>query len=65
MRKPALCHVGTTKAQITDSSSASRLINVFVVHCLDSIISILTKSKQFSEAEQAGLSLTKSFANPR
>ena len=35
MRKPVLCHMRTTKAQISLMHS---LISGFVVHCLDSII---------------------------
>ena len=34
MRKPVLCHMRTTKAQIS-----------FIVRCLDSMIKILAKSK--------------------
>ena len=42
MRKlTCFCHMRTTKAQI----SLCSLISAFVVHCLDSIIPILAKSK--------------------
>ena len=52
MRKPALCHMPTTKAQIS-------LISAFVVRCLDSRISLVsTFAISSSVAEQANLSLT-------
>ena len=53
MRKCVLCHMRTTKAQ---------MISAFVVHCLDSIISLDSIADQDSSyvasvAAQAGLSL--------
>ena len=61
MRKRVLCHMRTTKAQITCASAQSdqRLF----VRCLDSVMSLVsvTKISNFmlaSVAEQAGLSLT-------
>ena len=44
MRKPVLCHVRTTKAQIS-----LHLISVFVVRCLDSIIPIRGVIKKYME----------------
>ena len=65
MRKPAVCHMQTTKAQISLGGCLRirSLIRAFVVCCLDSIIPILAKSKISRlllafVAEQAGLSLT-------
>ena len=41
MRECVLCHMRTTKAQITDQPAHARsLISAFVVRCLDSIISL-------------------------
>ena len=58
--KTCLCHMRTTKAQISHPRS---LISAFVVHCLDSIIPLVSLSKTSSLslaslAPQAGLSLT-------
>ena len=60
-RKPALCHVRTTKAQI--SLHPRSLISAFVVRCLDSIIPLVSISEisslfLASVAAQAGLCLT-------
>ena len=59
MRKRVLCHMRTTKAQI----SLRSLISAFVVRCLDSVMSLVSVTKisnlmLASVAEQAGLSLT-------
>ena len=56
MRKLVLCHMRTTKAQIS-------LISAFVIRCLDSIIPLLTiaeilRRQLVSSAEQAGWSRT-------
>ena len=56
--KTSLCHMRTTKAQI----SLHGLISDFVVHCLDSSIPLVSISEisslyLASVAEQAGLSL--------
>ena len=60
--KTCLCHMQTTKVQI----SLRSLISTFVVHCLDSIILLVSLSKisslyLASVAEQAGLSLKTGF----
>ena len=60
MQKGVLCHMRTTKAQI--SLHIDSLISTFVVRCLDSTICILSISKvsRFklaSIAERAGLNL--------
>ena len=56
MRKRVLCHMRTTKAQIS-------LISAFVVHSSDSIISLVSRSEisrfyLVSVAEQVGLNVT-------
>ena len=60
MRKCVLCHMRTTKAQI---SLRICLISAFVVRCLDSIISLdsiaeISRLSLASVASQAGLCLT-------
>ena len=52
MIKPVLCHIRTTKAEIS--------LRAFVVRCLDSIIYVAKSkiSKLASVAEQTGLSVT-------
>ena len=62
MRKPALCHNANNK-DVDQPAHLRSLISTFVVCYLDSITSILTKSKMsrlqlVSVAEQTGLSLT-------
>ena len=59
MRKRVLCHMRTTKTQ----TSLRNLINAFVFHCLDSVMSLVSVTKisslmLASVAEQASLSLT-------
>ena len=61
MRKRVLCHMRTTKAQI--SLRIRSLISAFVVRCLDSVMSLVSVTKisslmLASVAEQASLSLT-------
>ena len=59
MRKCVLCHMRTTKVQI----SLRSLVSTFVVRCLDSMICILaiaitSRLWLVSVAEQAGMRLT-------
>ena len=63
MRKCVLCHMRTTKAQI--SMRIRGLISSFVVRSSDSIISLVSRSEisrfyLVSVAEQAGLNVTRS-----
>ena len=56
-RKDVLCHMRTTKMHLRS------LISAFIVHCLDSVMSLVSATKisnlmLASIAEQAGLSLT-------
>ena len=61
MRKRVLCHIRTTKGA-DQTAHPHSLISAFVVHCLDSIISLdsiaeLSRLKLASVAVQAGLCL--------
>ena len=57
MRKRVLCHMRATKAQI--SLRIRSLISAFVVHCLDSIISLdsIAEISRLELASVAGLCL--------
>ena len=62
MRKRVLCHMRTTKAQISLRIRARSLISAFVVRCLDSVMPLVFVIKiscllLASVAEQASLSL--------